>query len=74
MASTMSPAWRTALRRGIVPLVLGVLLFIASIPAIEDLDPLLKGLGAILVVLGLIIVLATGRTLSAEERRIGPRV
>ena len=44
-------------------------------PAIEDLDPLLKGLGAILVVLGLIIVLATGRArCRAEEKRIGPRV
>ncbi len=70
----MTPAWRTALRRGIVPIVLGIACFVASVPAIEDLDPLLKGLGAILVVLGLIVVVATGRTLSAEERRIGPRV
>ena len=54
--------------------MLGILCFVASVPAIEDLDPLLKGLGAILVVLGLIIVVATGRTLSAEEKRIGPRV
>jgi hypothetical protein len=69
----MNP-WATAVRRGIVPIVLGILCFIASAPAIEDLDPLLKGLGAILVVLGLIIVLATARTLSAEQRRIGPRV
>ena len=44
------------------------------VPAIEDLDPLLRGVGVILVVLGLIIVVATGRTLSAEEKRIGPRV
>ena len=67
----MTHAWRTALRRGGVPIVLGILCWLASIPAIEDLDPLLKGLGAIFVVLGLIIVLATGRTLAAEERRIG---
>jgi len=69
----MTPAWRTALRRGAIPLALGVLCLLASIPAIEDLDPLLKGVGGILVVLGLIIVLATGRTLSAEEKRIGRR-
>jgi hypothetical protein len=67
-------AWRTAVRRGIVPVVLGILCFVASAPAIEDLDPLLKGLGAILVVLGLIITLATARTLTAEEKRIGPRI
>jgi hypothetical protein len=66
-------AWRTAVRRGIVPVVLGILCFVASAPAIEDLDPLLKGLGAILVVLGLIITVATARTLTAEEKRIGPR-
>jgi peptidoglycan/LPS O-acetylase OafA/YrhL len=70
---SLSP-WVTAARRGAVPVVLGILCFIASAPAIEDLDPLLKGLGAILVVLGLIVVVATGRTLSAEEKRIGPRV
>ena len=70
----MSPAWRTALRRSAIPLVLGIVCLIASGPAIEDLDPLLKGVGAILIVLGLIILLATGRTLAAEEKRIGPRV
>ena len=69
----MSP-WVTALRRGVIPIVLGIACWIASIPAIEDLDPLLKGLGTILLVLGLIIVLATARTLTAEEKRIGPRV
>jgi hypothetical protein len=63
--------WGRAVRRGAVPIVLGLVCWIASIPAIEDLDPLLKGVGSILIVLGLIIVLATGRTLSAEERRIG---
>ena len=52
----------------------GILCFVASIPAIEDLDPLLKGLGAILVVLGLVIVVANARTLTAEQRRVGPRV
>ena len=70
----MSAAWRTAIRRGLVPVVLGILCFVASVPAIEDLDPLLKGLGAILVVLGLILIVATGRTLSAQESRIGPPV
>ena len=69
----MTP-WARAIRRGIVPIVLGIVCFIASAPAIEDLDPLLKGLGAIFVVLGLIIVLATARTLTAEEKRMGPRV
>ena len=39
--------------------MLGLACLVASIPAIEDLDPLLKGLGAILVVLGLIIIVAT---------------
>jgi hypothetical protein len=66
------PAWRTALRRGSIPIVLGLACLVAAVPAIEDLDPLLRGLGAILVVLGLIIVVATGRTLAAEEKRIGP--
>ena len=68
----MSP-WGAATRRGIVPIVLGILCWLASMPAIEDLDPLLKGLGTILVVLGLVIVLATARTLAAEEKRVGPR-
>jgi len=66
--------WAAATRRGIVPIVLGILCFIASAPAIEDLDPLLKGIGSILVVLGLVIILATARTLTAEQKRIGPRV
>ena len=57
-----------------MPVVLGIICLVASCPAIEDLDPLLKGLGAMLVVLGLIIIVATGRTLSAEEKRIGPPV
>jgi peptidoglycan/LPS O-acetylase OafA/YrhL len=69
----VTAAWQSAVRRGLVPIVVGVVLFLASIPAIEDLDPLLKSLGAIFVVLGLVIILATGRTLSAEEKRIGPR-
>jgi hypothetical protein len=70
----MTPAWRTAIRRGAIPIVLGLVCLVSSWPAIEDLDPLLKGLGAILLVLGLIIIVATGRTLAAEERRIGPKV
>jgi peptidoglycan/LPS O-acetylase OafA/YrhL len=70
----VSSAWVTASRRGAVPIVLGILCFVASVPAIEDLDPLLKGLGAILLVLGLIVIVATGRNLSAQESRIGPPV
>jgi hypothetical protein len=66
-------AWQAAIRRGIVPIVLGLVCLVLSWPAIEDLDPLLKGLGAIFVVLGLVIVLATARTLTVEEKRIGPR-
>jgi peptidoglycan/LPS O-acetylase OafA/YrhL len=69
----MSQAWSTALRRGSVLLVLGVVCLVVSLPATEDLDPLLKGLGSILIVLGLVIVVATGRTLTAEEKRIGTR-
>lgn len=65
----MSPAWRAALRRGAVPLALGVLCLLLSWPAIEDLDRLLKGLAVILLVLGGVIVVATARTLSAR----GPR-
>ncbi len=70
----LTPAWARALRRGSVPLVLGIACWIASIPAIEDLDPLLKWVGAIFVVLGLVITVAAGRTFTAEEKRIGPRV
>jgi hypothetical protein len=66
-------AWQAAIRRGIVPIALGLVFLALSWPAIEDLDPLLKGLGAIFVVLGLVIVLATARTLTVEEKRIGPR-
>ncbi len=66
----MSPAWRTAVRRGALPLVLGIACFAASWPAIEDLDPLLKGVGTILVVLGLVITLATARTLTSAKPRV----
>jgi len=69
----LTPAWVRALRRGAVPIVLGIACWIASIPAIEDLDPLLKWVGALFVVLGLVIIIATGRTYAAEEKRIGPR-
>ena len=71
---TIPPAWQRALRRGSVPLGLGILCLALSWPAIEDLDGLLKGLGAILVTLGLVITVATARTLTAEEQRIGRRV
>jgi O-antigen ligase len=66
--------WQSATRRGILPILVGIVCFGASWPAIEDLDPLFKGLGVILVVLGLVIIVATARTLTAEEKRIGPRV
>jgi hypothetical protein len=52
----------------------GVLCLLLSWPAIEDLDGLLKGLGAILVILGLTITVASARTYAAEESRIGRRV
>ena len=67
----MNTAWATAIRRGIIPLVLGILCFVLAWPAIEDLDGLFKGVGAILVALGLVIIIATARTLTAEEKRIG---
>ena len=69
----MNP-WAAAIRRGLVPVVLGVICFALSWPAIEDLDPLFKGVGTILVVIGLVIIVATARTLGAEEKRIGRRV
>jgi peptidoglycan/LPS O-acetylase OafA/YrhL len=69
----MSPAWRGAIRRGNIPLVLGLVCFALAWPAIEDLDWLFKAVGAILVALGLVIIVATARTLTAEERRIGQR-
>jgi len=67
----LSAAWATAIRRGIVPIVLGIVCLVLALPAIEDLDALFKGLGAILITLGLIIIVATARTLTAEEKRIG---
>ena len=67
----MPASWlQAALRRGAAPLGLGLLALIVSWPATEDLDRLLKGLGLILVVLGLVIVVATARTLSAEHKRL----
>ena len=68
-----STAWTAAIRRGIIPLGLGLVCFVLAWPAIEDLDGLFKGVGAILVALGLIIIIATARTLTAEEKRIGTR-
>lgn len=58
--------WATALRRGAAPLVLGVACLVAAVPATEDLDPLLRWVGIVLVVLGLVVVVATGRTLSSR--------
>jgi hypothetical protein len=73
LSPTVTPAVRTAVRRGIVWVALGLLCLLLSWPAIEDLDPLLKGLGAILLGLGLVIIVATARTLRAEEKRVGVR-
>jgi peptidoglycan/LPS O-acetylase OafA/YrhL len=72
LITSMTTPWRHAIRRGIVPIVLGVVCFALAWPAIEDLDPLFKGVGTILVVLGLVIIVATARTLTAEEKRVGP--
>jgi peptidoglycan/LPS O-acetylase OafA/YrhL len=68
-------AWTRAIRRGILPIGLGVVCWIVSIPATEDLDPLLKWLGLIFVVLGLVTVVASARTYAADERVLarGPR-
>ena len=66
----MSSAWLTAVRRGIFPIVLGVVCWVLSLWALDDLHPLLIGLGVILVALGLVIIVANGRTLSAEQRRL----
>ena len=68
-----STAWTAAIRRGSIPLGLGIVCLVLAWPAIEDLDGLFKGAGAILVALGLIIIIATARTLTAEEKRIGTR-
>ena len=66
----MTSAWTRAIRRGIIPTVLGIACWIASIPAVEDLDTLLKWLGLLLVVLGLVIIVASGRRFAADERRV----
>ena len=66
----MSPAWARAIRRGTIPIALGVVCWIASVPAIEDLDTLLKWLGLIFVLLGLVIVVASGRRFAADARRV----
>jgi hypothetical protein len=69
----MSTPWRGAIRRGIIPIVLGLICLVLSWPAIEDLDWLFKALGAILIALGLIIIVATARMLTAEEKRTAER-
>ncbi len=65
----MTAAWTRAIRRGIVPIALGIVCWIVSYPAIEDLDPLLKWLGVILVVLGLVIIVASARRYTADAER-----
>jgi hypothetical protein len=71
----MSTAWTRAIRRGILPIALGLVCWLVSIPATEDLDPLLKWVGLILVVLGLVTIVASARTYAADERvpARGPR-
>lgn len=64
---------QAAVGRGTVPIALGLLCLVVSWPASEDLDPLLNGLGAILVVLGLVFVVATTRTLTAGQRSTAAR-
>ena len=66
----MTSAWLTAVRRGLIPIVLGVACWVLSLWALDDLHPLLIGVGVILVALGLVIIVANGRTLSAEQRRL----
>jgi peptidoglycan/LPS O-acetylase OafA/YrhL len=69
----MTTAWSRAIRRGILPIVLGVVCWIVSIPATEDLDPLLKWVGLLLVVLGLVTIVASARTYAADERVLARR-
>ena len=69
----ITPAWRAALRRAAIPLVLGVVCLLVAWPAIEDLDWLLKAVGTILLILGGIIAVATARALTAEEKRLASR-
>ncbi len=65
----MSP-WARALRRGAIPIALGVVCWIISFWAIENLHALLVWLGIILVALGAVIIVASGRTYAAEARRV----
>ena len=69
----MSLAWQAALRRGRVPLLLGVACLVLVWPATADLERLLGAAGALLLVLGAVIVVATARTLSARESRVDTR-
>ncbi len=74
MTQAASGALLAALRRGRVPLAVGVVCLVLSWPVTADLDPLLKGLGAILLVLGLVIVVATARTLTAGAQETDSRL
>jgi peptidoglycan/LPS O-acetylase OafA/YrhL len=67
----VSRAWVAALRRGAIPIALGLVCWVLATWALDDLHPLLVWLGILLVALGAVIVVANGRTLSAEERRLG---
>jgi hypothetical protein len=65
----VTPAWARAIRRGTIPIALAIVCWIVSIPAIESLESLLRWLALILVALGLIIIVASGRRFTADDRR-----
>ena len=54
-------------RRATVPLVLGVVCLLVAVPAVEDLDRLLRGVGVLLLVLAAVIVAATALTRPDDE-------
>lgn len=60
--------WLRGLRRSSPPAVLGVLLLLLSIPAIQDLHALLKTLGIALLVLAAVIVLASAFSGPSADR------
>lgn len=66
----MTSAWARAIRRGAIPIALGVLCWVLSLWAIEDLHSLLVWVGFILVALGAVIVVASGRRFTVDDRRV----
>jgi hypothetical protein len=55
----MSNDLGTALRRAAPLLGLGVVALLVAIPAVEDLDGFLRGVGYVALVLGALVMLAT---------------